>query len=578
MWKSVERGGGTRGPLCRVVLVGLILASVGLAQAADEASTRRAFFEPLDVPLVSVDLYVTDRDGRPVPGLTTEDFVVYEDGVEVAPTHFYAAPGARAEATPGGAEEADAEAATAQPTVDDQLLLAVWIDETGLQPRRRSEALGHLRAFLTDQLPEGTQVALVSFDGGTRIRQTFTGNRAEISASLDALEADGASVSRLSEEDLLIRRIRNAASSASVMGGGGLEVQSSDFLGEVQAYAAQAFQRAQHSFRNLGGFVDSLSVLPGQKVVLVVSDAVNPRPGERVFSELQDALGSASGVSGLSAMNFGRRYDLSREFRLLLEKANTNRVTFMALSAMAERSLGLVSAENKGSSVADVNQIMVEEQALLTMAGVTGGKVLENSPALPEQLSQVAEEVASYYSIGYPPPTPGDGKYHRLKIEVRGEGLEIRHREGYLGTGSVDGLVERTVAAAMLDVVDNPLAVRIEALEQEAREDDMVMVPILVRVPIGELVLVPGAENHEGQVSLVLVVQSADGGLSDPVDREYPILVPNGELVQAIASAAGYTLGVVMEPGPHRIAVGVRDALASTTSTVVAEVEVGAEG
>lgn len=552
------------------------VAGIGLHAWAqhDAETTRRAFFEPVEVPLVSVDVYVTDSAGRPVGGLSLEDFEVFEDGVQVTPTHFYAAPAARS----ATAEEAEPPPEPVEMTSpSDQLLMAVWVDETGLRPQRRRAALDHLREFLVDDLPDSVEVALVSYDGDARVRQTFTQDRDELSVALDALVEAGASVSRISEEQDLIRRIQNSRNSASLMGTRGFEVEGTDLLGRVQAYAAQAYQRAQHSMQSLGAFVDSLAVLPGQKIVLVVSDAVNPRPGERVFAELQ-TLGQNSGVSDLSAMNFGRRYDLSREFRELLRRANTNRVTFMTLSAMAERNLGFVSAESRGRSAADMDQLMVEEQALLTMAGVTGGKMLENTAGLSAQLDQVAEEVAAYYSVAYTPPTPSDGEYHRLEIRVKREGVDVRHREGYVGTAVADGLVEQTMAAVMLGVTENPLDVAVEARPQEPREDGTFMVPLLVRVPIGELVLVPGAEQHEGRISLVMVVRSEDGGLSEPEVREYPIVVPNHELVQATSASAGYTLGLVMRPGPHRIAVGVRDDLARTAATAVASVTVGGEG
>lgn len=551
-----------------------LLATAGGAAAAGDDELRRAFFEPVEVPLVSVDVYVTDGDGRPVPGLTLDDFVVLEDGAPVTPTHFYAAPGARpAEHAP--AEDAEAPPVEAAAPLD-QLLLAVWIDDTGLDARRRRNALEHLEGFLAEQLPAHVQVALVRYDGGVHIRQTFTADRDRIAAALAEVQAEGASVSRLAEERMLIQRIRNASSSTAVMGSGGLEAQTSELQAEVESYAAEAFQRARHAFASLAGFVDTLGVLPGQKLVLVISDAVNPRPGERVMAELQQALGRSPGEARAASLGFGRRYDLGRDLRTLLEKANGSRVTFTTLSAMAERSLGLGSAENRGGSPADLDQIMVEEQALLTMAGVTGGKVLENSGTLPRQLEQVAAEAASYYSIGYPPPTPEADGYRRLEVRVRRDGVRVRHREGYLRTASGDDLIERTIAAATLGVTVNPLGVAVELRPTSPREDDTFLVPVLVQLPIGQLVLAPGHDTHEGRISLVVVVRAEDGGLSEPERREYPIVVPNRDLVRATASNAGYTLGLVVAPGRQRIAVGVRDDLADVAATAVAEVEVGA--
>jgi hypothetical protein len=66
--------------------------------------------------------------------------------------------------------------------------------------------------------------------------------------------------------------------------------------------------------------------------------------------------------------------------------------------------------------------------------------------------------------------------------------------------------------------------------------------------------------------------------MSEPELREYPVVVPNDELVRATASDAGYTLGLVMRPGPHRIAVGVEDEMAGATATAVTRVDVGSAG
>ena len=59
------------------------------------------------------------------------------------------------------------------------------------------------------------------------------------------------------------------------------------------------------------------------------------------MAELQQALGSSAGDAAVASFNFCRRYDLGRDFRDLLQQANASRVTFMTLSPLSERNLGL---------------------------------------------------------------------------------------------------------------------------------------------------------------------------------------------------------------------------------------------
>jgi hypothetical protein len=75
--------------------VALLFAAAVLTQAlvpraapAQEPSPPRVFSETLDVRVVNVETVVTDRDGRPVRGLSAEDFRLRVDGREV-PIEFF---------------------------------------------------------------------------------------------------------------------------------------------------------------------------------------------------------------------------------------------------------------------------------------------------------------------------------------------------------------------------------------------------------------------------------------------------------------------------------------------------------
>ena len=55
----------------------------------DRADSSSSFFERVEVNVVNVEVWVADRDGNRVTGLTPEDFQVTEDGKPVEVTNFY---------------------------------------------------------------------------------------------------------------------------------------------------------------------------------------------------------------------------------------------------------------------------------------------------------------------------------------------------------------------------------------------------------------------------------------------------------------------------------------------------------
>ena len=100
------------------------------------------------------------------------------------------------------------------------------------------------------------------------------------------------------------------------------------------------------------------------------------------------------------------QYSISHELREFTREANTNRVTVYTVSAMVDRGLARMSAARSGVTFEDrydVQQTISEEQVMVGIAASTGGRTLVNSPALSNQLAEVAVELGSFYSLGYEP-------------------------------------------------------------------------------------------------------------------------------------------------------------------------------
>jgi VWFA-related protein len=552
------------------------LASATVGAQENQQSLAR-FFAPLEVPLVNVDVYVSDRSGQPVSGLTREDFEIYEDGQRVPVSHFYAAPGV-AESAESVAESV-AEPVASEPSQD--LYLVLFFDDTNLSRGRRQSALEYLRHFLGSELPPGIQVMLVRYDGHLNIEGGFTDDPAEAVKALDSIQGS-ASLSRWREEYMLLREMENAVVAASRSGSSAdmvLESDGNSILQQIDSYTDQTAHRTRTSLANQKRLIRSLSGLDGRKAVLLVSDGVAKRPGELLYRSWAATFGSAPmfRADARRAFLMANRTDLGNEFDDFARFANGHRVSYYNLSAIGAGQARMMSAESRlmDEQGLAIDQSMSAEVVMGRLAGTTGGRTLVNSPALADQLDEVSVELSSYYSLAFEPAHSGDGTYHRIEVRINKAGVHARYREGYLDVSPSERLEDRLLTAAAHGVQENPLFISVEAGRTSARDDGTYFLPVLIRVPIGHLFLVPLGEEHQGRISILLTVRDERGDLAPVHHQEYPVVVSNTDLSTALDQSAGFTFRLVVRPGKQLIAVGVMDEIASAEAVTTLEVVVG---
>jgi VWFA-related protein len=568
-----------RPSVCLAVAV-FVMASGVVAQETDQP--QATFFAPVDVPLVSVDVYVFDSGGQPTPGLTIDDFEIFEDGRRVEISHFYASSGMVSGAwDTRESPETGLEATSA----GQDLYLVVFFDDTNLDRGRRQVAIEHLRSFLSAELPIDLQVMLVRYDGRNIVEQPFTEETDEALAALDEM-GHAASISRRMDENALMREMETAASLASMSGRMAetmLENSARTLWGSIESYVEQTVHRTRTSIENQKRLISSLSGLSGRKAIFLVTDGVEARPGEALYRTWGQVFGTVPTLRSDAQRAFmqASQNDLSKEFDGLARVANGHRVSFYTLSTLGEGQARAVSAETRlmDSDGVAIDQGVGTEVLVAHIAAATGGRSLVNSPALAGQLDEVSEELSSYYSLAFEPQHLGDGEYHRLNVEVNRKGLRVRHREGYMDVPLEERMNNRTLAAAIHGVADNPLGVTVASSgDIIQREDGTYLVPVVVTVPIEQLVLIPAETEHQGRISIHLRVRDWRGDLSAPIRREYTVAIPNASLIAALGQGAGFTMRLVVRSGRQRIAVGLRDEVSRAESVTWIEVEVGDTG
>jgi len=72
--------------------------------------------------------------------------------------------------------------------------------------------------------------------------------------------------------------------------------------------------------------------------------------------------------------------------------------------------------------------------ALNEITGQSGGRteVVRSTADLGPATANIADELNHQYVLGYSSPHPGDGKYHSIRVRVKGEGYKVRSRNGYV--------------------------------------------------------------------------------------------------------------------------------------------------
>ncbi len=541
------------------------------------------FVDTVDVNLINVDVYVTDRDGQRVTGLTKDDFELLEDGRPIRITNFYAVEDGKPVVLPEEAQAAGTPVAPPPdeppsptrldelPVPEDQRLhLIVYIDNLFIRPFNRNKVVREVRRFLHGNLKPQDQVMLVTFDRSIHVRHPFTSDMNAIGAALYELEElTGFAVQAASERREFLRRIDETKDV--------LEAEQ-----HAQYYAESLHHDLTTSINALKDLTGSLAGIPGRKALLYVSDGLPMTPGQDLYFVVDQRF-----TGRIATQLRANRFSARRPFRELTAQANANRVTFYTLGAAGMSNHESLSAEYGGSNdpktgltggsriEADFMRLSDYSEPLQVMAADTGGLATFNTNNFTAALGNMATDFQSYYSLGYLPAHSGDGRFHDIQVRVKRPELTARHRQGYRDKTSEARVAEGTLAALLYGVESNPLNINLVIEPERRRDDGQFLVPILVRVPLGRLTLIPQQGQHLGQFRVSLAAIDDDRALSPIEQHSVPVAIPEADLETARKQYYVYSAELLMRAGSQQIAVGVRDEFAGEISFVRQVVQIG---
>jgi VWFA-related protein len=203
--------------------------------------------------------------------------------------------------------------------------------------------------------------------------------------------------------------------------------------------------REDHSLMNLrqDNATGNNEGIPGRDPIVVGPDGKLTTKDPRNFGALTKSECDADRMR-LAMM------DNERYFRDILDQANRSNASFYPIDPR-----GLPAFDNPigpdppPPPHIDQQMLKTRHEALLTMALNTDGLAVVNSNDLDRGLRQIADDLTSYYLLGYYSSNPKlDGRFRSIKVRVKRPGVDVRARRGYRAPTTAEVNTARAAAAA----------------------------------------------------------------------------------------------------------------------------------
>ncbi|MEW6363529.1 MAG: VWA domain-containing protein [Acidobacteriota bacterium] len=514
---------------------------------------------------VEVPVYVADRDGNPVMDLKSEDFTVYEDGKKQS---LLFAQIVVAGAVPAATVVGQTQPAPPSPAIEAPrnfaLLFDLTFNDLGGIRRAREAAM----RFVTEQAAEDDRIAVFTLSRAGRITMcsNFTTDRRNLKEALATLSARK-SAETLSESAGLVQAPPTPSSTSLGLGKG---VGAPDTMAEgmqnalaaleiEEQLAVSAFDRASYRavvrdyLSDLRDFARSLDVLPGRKFVVFFSGGFDT--GSAFYNTPDASYEWGGGDSGAPPV-------------VIDSSLGTTETATVDLATTAMANFSTSDCRFYCIDTATFDSGGVESQArhkesLTFFASESGGRYFKAASDVQKPLESIVHETGQYYLLAYtPPPSGGEGAFHRIKVEVSRLGLSISHRRGYYESKPFKKYSRFEKDLQIADIVEKDrhlegVAFRAQAFANPSNSAKWKeFAEVLVQIDV------PGAQFGQSKTPKIefLAFATTEAGTRVDFFRATPKISEKELAERFVKGGIGYADVLMLRPGGYKIKVIVRNA------------------
>ena len=505
-------------------------------QAVFRSSTR----------LVVQNVYVKDREGRPIEGLTAKDFAVFEDNQrqEIAFVEFQriATEPAAERAVPDSPDPDAAAAANVQRAVNVEIatppsgsikyqnrrLLVLYFDQSSMPQADQLRSFENARKYLATQMTVSDMVAVMTYqDGILRVRQDFTDNRAALHELINVLQVGG---------DLNADGVPDTADGGGAFG---------------QADAEFSVFNTDRQLSALQTAVNQLRGLPEQKTLLYFG-------------------------SGLRLNNSDNQAQLRATTNAAIRANVTiNPIDARGLTASAPLGDATRSASGNAGSMfgGNAGNNQASQDTLFALAKDTGGTATFDSNDLALGIVRAAQAVTDYYIVAYySTHVAQDGKFRRVRVEMpANREARLSYRQGYYGdkTFAIFNNADKERQLEEAFALEDPITEITIAMELNyfmlSRAD--YYVPVSMKIPGSELTLARSRGAARTSIDFIGEIKDEYGITIQNIRDSISIRLSDQDAQQLARRPIQYENGYVLLPGKYVIKVLARDATTGRIGT-----------
>ena len=527
--------------MTRCIWCVLLVAFAGFAQSStDGVVTFRA-----NAQLVVESVTVTDKSGRPVEGLTANDFTVTEDGIPQIisfcefqrlrnTSNAFASKPSRQE-RPILEPAAGMRIGTDGVRYRDRRLLVLYFDMSTMPPADQMRAQEAAVQFITNRMAPPDLVAIISFSDVIRVRQDFTDDR-----------------------DQLLRVINKL------------------FFGEAHNWLRGSINDdSAADYGSAFGEDDSeFNLFTIDRQLAALQTTV------KMLSNLNEKKALIYFASGLLLNGIGNQAQLKATINAAI-RANVSLYPVDVRGLVAMPPLGDASQSSQGgqamyngsSAISMAANLQRSQDTLYTLAADTGGKALFDNNNLVRGILNAQDAITSYYILSYYTSNSTlDGRYRRVKVTYNGnDAVRLDYHRGYYAGKQFSQFTtadkERQLQDALMlgdPITDLTIAAEVNYFQLNSAE---YFVPITIKIPGSELTLV--RRGTAGRTIIDFIGEVKD---------EYEVTVANvrdrvetrlsGDTAAQLAKRpVQYDTGFTLLPGTYSLKLLARDAITGRIGT-----------